>query len=140
MRAGTFQQLKQIRGKFGAGIFGKIAQKLLALAFHEAGYPHVVERGVQGADIDVVSAKGDMYTLEAKTTDKQSVPISKENIDALEDRVKDGYTPVIAALRMQMFEDWILAHLQPYYSYYFSLLSDCSLIQNHKKHVLKFQI
>ena len=108
MNTSTFQRLQQIRDKFGPGIFGKIAQKLLALTFYEAGFPHVVERGVQGADID---AARDVvkYTLEVKTTEGQTVPISEENINALKDRVKDGYTPVLAVLRMQMFEDWLFA-------------------------------
>ena len=105
----TFQRLAQIRDKFGPGIFGKIAQKLLALAFYESGFPHIVERGVQGVDIDAASTDAGKYALEVKTTEGESVPISEENVDALKDRVKDGYTPLVAVLRMQMFEDWIFA-------------------------------
>ncbi len=109
MNTNTFQRLQQIRDKFGPGIFGKIAQKLLALAFYEAGFSHVVERGVQGVDIDAATEDAIRYTLEVKTTKGESVPISEENIGALRDRAKDGYTPVLAVLRMQMFEDWLFA-------------------------------
>ena len=109
MKVATFRRLEQLREKYGPGIFGKIAQKLLALAFHDAGFPFIVERGVQGVDIDVVSAAGEKYALEVKTTDGERIPLSKENIDALEDRANDGYAPLIAALRMQLFEDWIIA-------------------------------
>ena len=109
MNTNTFQRLRQIRGKFGPGVFGKITQKLLALAFYEAGFQHVVERGVQGADIDAAKEDATRYTLEVKTTEGQSVPVSKENIGALKDRAKDGYIPVLAVLRMQMFEDWLFA-------------------------------
>lgn len=105
----TFQRLQQIRDKFGPGIFGKIAQKLLALAFYESGFDHVVERGVQGVDIDAATRDATRYALEVKTTEGQRIPISRENIDALGDRVEDGYTPVVAVLRMQMFEDWVFA-------------------------------
>lgn len=116
MDTSTFQRLQKIRDKFGPGIFGKIAQKLLALAFYEAGFKHIVERSVQGVDLD--AAADTKYALEVKTTESQTVPVSEENIDALRDRVKDGYTPLVAVLRMQMFEDWVfaaipLSHLQP---------------------------
>ena len=111
MKVDTFQHLQQIRAKFGPGIFGKIAQKLLAVALHEAGFFDVVEREVQGADIDATNIMGKKYTLEVKTTDGESIPISRENIEALKDRTKDGYLPVIAALRIQMFEDWVFANI-----------------------------
>lgn len=111
MKVDTFQHLQRIRVKFGPGIFGKIAQKLLALALYEAGFLDIVEREVQGADIDATDAMGKKYTLEVKTTDGESIPISSENIEALKDRTKDGYVPVIAALRIQMFEDWVFANI-----------------------------
>jgi Holliday junction resolvase len=109
MNINTFQRLQQVRDKFGPGIFGKIAQKLLAIAFYEAGFHHVVERGVQGVDIDAAREDATRYTLEVKTTEGQSVPVTKENIEALKDRTKDGYVPLLAVLRMQMFEDWLFA-------------------------------
>jgi len=108
VKTSTFKQLKSVRDKYGPGIFGKITQKLLALAFYEGGFAHVVERGVQGVDIDIKDAKN-AYAVEVKTTDGQSIPLSKENIDALKDRSKDGYVPIVAVLRLQMFEDWIFA-------------------------------
>ena len=74
MNTSTFQRLQQIRHKFGPGIFGKIAQKLLALTFYEAGFCHVVERGVQGVDIDAATEDAIRYTLEVKTTEGESVP------------------------------------------------------------------
>lgn len=111
MRVRTFQQLHNIRKKFGPGIFGKITQKLLALTFYATGYSHVVERGVQGVDIDVANTQGKRFTVEVKTTDGDTIFISKDNIDALQDSEKNGYVPVIAALRIQMFEQWIFASI-----------------------------
>lgn len=105
----TFKYLQQIHYKFGPGVFGKIAQKLLAIAFYESGFQHVVERGVQGVDIDAATGEAKRYALEVKTTEGRSVSISEENIDALKDRIKDGYTALVAVLRMQMFEDWVFA-------------------------------
>ena len=111
MKVNTFQHLQQIRAEFGPVRFGKIAQKLLALALDEAGFFDIVEREVQGVDIDATDRDGKKYTLEVKTTDGENIPISRENIEALKDRTKDGYLPVIAALRVQMFEDWIFANI-----------------------------
>jgi len=111
MRSGTFDCLRQLRAKYGPGVYGKIAQKLLALAFYEAGFRHVVERGVQGVDIDVASSAEEKYALEVKTTDGESITISNENIEALRERAKDGYVPLIAALRMQLFEDWMFGKI-----------------------------
>ena len=111
MRTTTFKHLERIRNKFGPGIFGKIAQKLLALAMYDAGFCHVVERGVQGVDIDVAETGGKKYAMEVKTTDKNNIPLSKENIEALKDRANDGYSPMVAALRMQLFEDWLFANV-----------------------------
>jgi hypothetical protein len=118
MKASTFQLLVRLRDKYGPGLFGKIAQKLLAVAFYEASFSHVVERGVQGVDLDAANGDGQKYTLEVKTTDGQTVSLSKENLDALRVRAVDGYVPVIAALRLHMFEDWLfagipLSELQP---------------------------
>lgn len=109
MKTVTFRRLETLRQKYRPGRFGKITQKLLALAFYDAGFHHFVERGSQGVDIDVANPAGNKYALEVKTTDGETVAISKENIDALEARATDGYLPLIAALRMQLFEDWVLA-------------------------------
>lgn len=111
MKAGTFHCLQRLRSKYRPRVFGKIAQKLLALAFYEAGFCHVVEREVQGVDMDVADSAEKRYALEVKTTVGDSITISKENIDALEDRAKDGYVPLIAALRMQLFNDWVFANV-----------------------------
>lgn len=111
MKVEAFQHLQQIRAKFGPGIFGKITQKLLALALYEAGFVDIVERDVQGADIDATDATGKKYALEVKTTDGESVPITAENIEALKDRTRDDYLPVIAALRVRMFENWVFANI-----------------------------
>ena len=109
MKTVTFRRLQTLRQKYRPGIFGKIAQKLLALAFYDAGFHDFVERGVQGVDLDAANPAGEKYALEVKTTHGETVPISEENIEALKDRARDGYLPVIAVLRMQLLEDWIIA-------------------------------
>lgn len=111
MKSDTFRRLQGLRERYGPGVFGKIAQKLLALAFYDAGFRHVVERAVQGVDIDAAGPGAESYALEVKTTDGDRLTISRENIEALEDRAKDGYVPVIAALRIRLLEDWVFARI-----------------------------
>lgn len=109
MKIQTLNRLRQLRDKFRPGQFGKIAQKLLALSFREIGYTHIVERGVQGVDIDIREEGGKKFGLEVKTTDELSISLSADNIQALHDRAKDGYSCVVAVLRLAVFEKWILA-------------------------------
>lgn len=109
MRMRTLGLLRELRNRFGPGPFGKIAQKLLALSFRELGYAPIVERSVEGVDIDVVGETGKKFGLEVKTTEGLSIGLSPNNIQDLRDRAKDGYSPVIAALRLAVFENWILA-------------------------------
>jgi len=114
MKIETLDLLRKLQSKFGikgtaSGPFGKIVQKLLALSFHEMGFINIVERGVQGVDIDITSRANDKYAVEVKTTEKFSIPLSPDNIQALRDRTCDGYHPMIAALRLAPLEKWVLA-------------------------------
>jgi len=105
----TFDRLRRLHTHFGPRVFGKVAQKLLALAFAECGFCHVVEREVQGVDIDIAGLDEQTFALEVKTTTNDSIFLSQENIQALEDRAKDGYVPLVAALRIRPLEEWMLA-------------------------------
>ncbi|HUS70468.1 MAG TPA: hypothetical protein VM075_06815 [Anaerolineae bacterium] len=107
----TLGRLRELRKKYGAGVFGKIAQRLLALSFRTMGYTHVVERSVEGVDIDIAKDGEDKFALEVKTTGAQSFILDEGNVHALRDRAIDGYLPVIAVLRLAVFEKWILAQV-----------------------------
>lgn len=107
----TLSRLRELRKRYGAGVFGKIAQKLLALSFCRMGFTHVVERTVEGVDIDIAREGQDKFALEVKTTEVQSFRLDEGNVHALRDRARDGYLPVIAALRLAVFEKWILAQV-----------------------------
>ncbi|HUU87960.1 MAG TPA: hypothetical protein VMX17_09415 [Candidatus Glassbacteria bacterium] len=117
MKVETLELLQKLQKKFGingtpSGPFGKIVQKVLALSFHEMGFTNIVERGVQGVDIDVTSESNQKFALEVKTTEKLSIPLSSDNVQALRDRTHDGYEPVIAVLRLAPLENWIIAKMQ----------------------------
>ena len=116
MRIETLKHLRKLQEKYGvkgkpSGSFGKIVQKLLALSFHELSFINIVERSVQGADIDVTDSRNQKFTFEVKTTEGLSISLTPDNVDALGDRTKDGYSPIIAVLRLAPLEDWILAEI-----------------------------
>ena len=116
MKVETLELLQRLQRKFGikgtpSGSFGKIVQKLLALSFHEMGFTNIVERGVQGVDIDITSASNQKFAIEVKTTEKLLILLTIDNIHALRDRTHDGYQPVIAVLRLAPLENWILAEI-----------------------------
>jgi len=116
MKIETLDLLRKLQKKYGikgtaSGPFGKIVQKLLALSFHEMGFSNIVERGVQGVDIDITSESDKKYAVEVKTTEKFSIPLSSDNVQALRDRTCDGYHPMIAALRLAPLEKWRLAEV-----------------------------
>jgi Holliday junction resolvase len=108
MKLRTYAKLRTLHDRFGPGVFGKIAQKLLALSFRATGATHVVERGVQGVDIDAVLA-GAQYTVEVKTTVGPEFQLDEGNLRALRDRASDGYIPSVAVLRLTPGEDWMIA-------------------------------
>ena len=107
----TLSRLRELRARYGVGVFGKIAQKLLALSFRTMGFTHVVERSVEGVDIDIATNTEEKYALEVKTTEGLSITLDGGNVQALLDRATDGYQPVIAALRLAVFEKWVLAQV-----------------------------
>jgi len=92
--------------------FGKIAQKLLALAFVKVGFHLAEERAVQGVDIDVVR-KGthEKLSFEVKTTQKTQITIRDKDISGLNSRRDiDGYDTYFAFLYLPhcLSEGWII--------------------------------
>lgn len=109
MKTETYELLKKLHDKYGPREFGKLCQKFLAIAFQMAGYTHVVERGVQGVDVDAASESGERYAIEVKTTKDKYINFAQKDADGLQKRKKDGYQPVLAVLRIDRFSDWIFA-------------------------------
>jgi hypothetical protein len=102
--------LKDLHARHGPCEFGKIVQKLLAIGFRLAGFERVVERGVQGVDVDAVGDPGERYATEVKTTQKESVPFETKDINGLAARQQDGYRPLLAVLRLAPLSDLFLVH------------------------------
>lgn len=109
MKTEIYEMLKELHDKYGAQEFGKLCQKFLAIGFRKAGYNHIVERGVQGVDVDAAGEKGEKYSIEVKTTTAKSVKFEEKDVEGLQKRKEDGYQPVLAVLRLDRFSNWIFA-------------------------------
>jgi hypothetical protein len=102
--------LKDLHARHGPREFGKIVQKLLAIAFRLAGFHRIIERGVQGVDVDAAGHPGEKYAAEVKTTQSDSVPFALKDRDGLAARMHDGYHPLLAVLRLSPLSDLLLVH------------------------------
>ena len=88
--------------------FGKLCQKLLAIAYRVAGFGHVVERGVQGVDVDAALDGRVKYATEVKTTVTNYVHFLPKDVEGLYARGADGCQPVLAVLRLAPLSEWYL--------------------------------
>jgi len=111
MKTETYERLKSLHDKYGPQEFGKLCQKFLAITFQMAGYSRIVERGVQGVDIDAAGESGEKYAIEVKTTVTKSINFEQKDVEGLQKRKEDGYQPVLAVLRLDRFSDWIFARV-----------------------------
>ncbi len=109
MKTEIYERLKKLHDRYGAQEFGKLCQKFLAIGFRMAGYSHIVERGVQGVDVDAAGEKGDKYAIEVKTTLKKSVNFEQKDVDGLQKKKVDGYLGVLSVLRLDRFANWVFA-------------------------------
>jgi hypothetical protein len=103
------QWLLEIRQRWEEGRGGKVLQRLLELAFQEAGYRIVEERLVEGIDFDVEQCEPPhcRYSLEVRTTANAQVPVKDEDLRQMTERAKDGYQVGLAALRIAPGAEWV---------------------------------
>jgi hypothetical protein len=108
MRRATCEWLNLLYKRYDPREFGKLCQKLLAISYRQAGFIHVVERGVQG--VDVAAAGGQAkYATEVKTTINGAIVYHPKDFAGLAARRVDGYIPLLGVLRLSPLSDWILA-------------------------------
>ena len=107
MDSGAFLLLRQLQQSSFGSDFGKICQSLVALTLRENGFEHVVNRLVEGVDID---ASGDLgrFAIEVKTTEGHEVLIGEKDVKGWKERSRDRYAPVLAALRISLLSEWTL--------------------------------
>jgi len=110
-------ELSQTAGKE----YGKLVQKLLAIAFLDAGAESLTERSTQGIDLEV-TLQGRAIALEVKTTETGAVSLGRKDLEGLAAREAEGAAAYVAALGNRLLDEWVFARfmkdeLQPSRSY-----------------------
>ena len=82
--------------------YGKLVQKLLAIAFCTAGARQVIERATQGIDLEIELPDGRKIAVEVKTTNKRSLVLSPKDLAGLATQIKAEREPYFAVLGSQM--------------------------------------
>jgi hypothetical protein len=112
VRLETHRRLQDLAEHTGQG-YGKLVQKLLAIAFCERGATRVTERSTQGIDLEVALADGRALAFEVKTTLSGEVAFGRKDVKGLEARAGEGLTPYFAVLGARLLDDWVLARFFP---------------------------
>ena len=101
--------------------YGKLVQKLLALALLEAGAEDLTDRCTQGIDLEA-TIKGKRRAIEVKTTETGAISLGKKDLEGLAAKESAGARAYVAALGNRFLDDWTFARfhkgeLQPSQSY-----------------------
>jgi hypothetical protein len=102
----TYRLLKRLHRLHRPREFGKISQKLLAIAYRLAGFSHLVECGVQGVDVSAANDAGEKYATEVKTTKTDRVVFQRKDRAGLAARQRDGYVPLLGIFRLRPLGGW----------------------------------
>jgi hypothetical protein len=89
--------------------YGKLVQKLLAIAFCKAGVIRLIERSTQGIDLEITLPDERRIAVEVKTTQDQAVKFGKKDLDGLASQIESGLEPYFALLGSELLDEWILA-------------------------------
>lgn len=92
--------------------YGKLVQKLLALAFLEAGATAVTDRSTQGIDLEV-TFEGTAFAFEVKTTATGTIRLGAKDLAGLAARELEGARPYVAVLGARLLDDWTFARFHP---------------------------
>ena len=101
--------------------FGKLVQKLLAIALLDGGAERLTDRGIQGIDLEF-TARGKLRAIEVKTSETGAVSLGKKDLEGLAAREEAGARAYVAALGCRFLDEWTIARfhkgeLQPSQSY-----------------------
>lgn len=111
MNPHTYELLTELRERTGRE-YGKLVQKLLAIAFLESGVDELVDRCVQGIDLELKTG-GRHIALEVKTTETAQVTLGRKDLEGLERQRKQGAEPYVAFLGGGLLDEWIFARYHP---------------------------
>jgi Holliday junction resolvase len=101
--------------------YGKLVQKLLAIALLEAGAESLTDRSTQGIDLEA-TFRGKKRAIEVKTTESGTVSLGKKDLEGLAAREEGGARSYVAVLGNRFLDEWTFARfhageLQPSQSY-----------------------
>ena len=108
MKYEVYRRLSEL-SKVSDKEYGKLIQKLLAIAFCKAGAVRLIERSIQGIDLEVTLPDERRIAVEVKTAQEQSVKFGKKDLDGLASQAEAGLEPYFALLGSQLLDEWILA-------------------------------
>jgi len=111
MKRNTYEKLALLSSETDKE-FGKLVQKLLAAAFLETDVQKLVERAIQGIDLEFEIA-GERHVFEIKTSQSNTIRLGSKDLQGLDRYFADGAKVYIAVLTTGPFEDWILARYTP---------------------------
>lgn len=92
--------------------YGKLVQKLLALALLDAGASELFERSTQGIDLEC-KLDGRALAIEVKTCESRSIRLASKDLDGLAARHASGARCYLAVLGPGLFDDLRLAVVLP---------------------------
>jgi hypothetical protein len=111
MKRATHENLDRLRGHVDKE-YGKLVQKLLAVALLEADAKRLVDRCTQGIDLAFELAT-ERYNFEVKTSESDSVTLSAKDFEGMDRLVAEGNRVYIAVLTEGAFEDWVFSRYYP---------------------------
>ncbi|HTF86949.1 MAG TPA: hypothetical protein VK843_00975 [Planctomycetota bacterium] len=88
--------------------YGKLVQKLLAIAFLEAGAESLTDRSTQGIDLELV-IRHKSRAIEVKTSESGSVSLGKKDLEGLAAREEGGAQAYVAVLGNRFLDEWTFA-------------------------------
>jgi hypothetical protein len=92
--------------------YGKLVQKLLAIAFLESGAEHLVESSIQGIDLQVRLA-GLSYAFEVKTSEGKEIKLRKKDLEGMAGHAEQGHAVHVVSLTSGLFDGLLFARFHP---------------------------
>lgn len=102
----TCDLIVALQRRYGAKVFGKIAQCLVAITLHELGWKNIRNHISEDADLDAMSTSNEKYTFEVKTSESYCVHIDEKDIVCIKQREIDGYRGFFVVLRIGKQAEW----------------------------------
>jgi len=111
MRLEVHRRLTELSEETGKE-YGKLVQKLLGVAFLDAGVEALTDRSTQGIDLEL-ELDGVAHALEVKTTEGGKIRLGVKDVDGLRAREQGGAHGYVAVLGSRLTDEWLFARFHP---------------------------